>query len=124
MVFMPGESVRSRAVRGSQRGCRDWRQAEPRPPSRGAATGDRRSRGLPAGVPRLATGGAAASRSARARARDLIRNVPRFVISARTMDVFPKLVESRWVWAMDDPGWPEVSTFRAGNALAPDRPRY
>src|ERR1700724_752259 len=29
-------------------------------PSGGAATGDRRSRGLPAGVPRLATGGAAA----------------------------------------------------------------
>src|ERR1700730_13457482 len=34
---------------------------DPLPPSRGAATGDRRSRGLPAGMPRLATGGAAAT---------------------------------------------------------------
>src|ERR1700720_3722992 len=33
----------------------------PLPPSRGAATGDRQSRGLPAGMPRLATGGAAAT---------------------------------------------------------------
>ena len=45
-----------------------------------------------------------------------------FVISARLMDVFPKLDGLRGVWAMDDPGRRVVSTFRAGETTAPAAP--